>query len=153
MPTARWRTCARAPTSTVRASACKGWPNGGSATLAAMAAGSGLVPVSQQGFRAALAFYPARGLKDAFNDSGYKPYAPVAVFMGEADEEVSPRRCAAFVAASRAAGGDISIRLYPGAEHGFDDPGESASASTPMRDATEDRLARAVTFFARALAR
>src|SRR5882757_2787558 len=53
----------------------QGWSNGGSATLAAMAAGSGLTPVSQKGFAAALVFYPACGLKDAFKDAGYKPYA------------------------------------------------------------------------------
>src|SRR5882757_4450360 len=40
----------------------QGWSNGGSATLAAMATPSG------KGFVAALAFYPACGLKDAFKD-------------------------------------------------------------------------------------
>jgi dienelactone hydrolase len=43
--------------------------------------------------------------------------------MGTADEEVSPKRCERFVAASRAKGGDIAITLYAGATHGFDDPG------------------------------
>ena len=70
----------------------QGWSNGGSATLAAMAAGSGLAPATLKGFAAALAFYPACGLKDAFA-AGYRPYAPVHVFMGTADEEVSPKRC------------------------------------------------------------
>src|SRR5882757_9206142 len=79
----------------------QGWSNGGSATLAAMAAGSGLTPASQNGFAAALAFYPACGLHGQF-EGGYKPYAPTRVFMGTADEEVSPKRCKALVDASRA---------------------------------------------------
>src|SRR5207237_532894 len=59
--------------------ALQGWSNGGSATLAAMAVGAGRTRAN--GFRAGLAFYPACGLKNAF-DAGYRPYAPVRVFMG-----------------------------------------------------------------------
>ena len=129
----------------------QGWSNGGSATLAALAAGSGFMPTSLQGFRAALSFYPACGLKDAFKDSGYKPYAPVAVFMGAADEEVSPKRCADLVAASQAAGGNIAITMYPGAEHGFDDPGAKRQRVDANADATEDALPRATKFFAKYL--
>ena len=125
----------------------QGWSNGGSATLAAMAADAGFTPASQQGFAAALSFYPACGLKDAFAESGYKPYARVAVFIGTADEEVSPKRCEAFVAASRASGGEIAITLYPGATHGFDDPGTKRQSVTANAQATEDAVARAVTFF------
>src|SRR5205085_12357640 len=65
----------------------QGWSNGGSATLAAMAE-TRPRPDGIKGFVAALAFYPACGLKGAFED-GYKSYAPVRVFMGLADEEVS----------------------------------------------------------------
>jgi dienelactone hydrolase len=125
----------------------QGWSNGGSATLVAMAAGSGFTPASQKGFAAALAFYPACGLKDAFKESGYKPYAPVRVFMGTADEEVSPRRCETLVDASRAAGGDIAIRLYPGATHGFDDPSTRRQTIEANAAATEDAVKRAVRFF------
>jgi carboxymethylenebutenolidase len=125
----------------------QGWSNGGSATLAAMAAGSGFVPGSQQGFAAALAFYPACGLKDAFKESGYKPYAPLLVLMGAADEEVSPKRCERLVADSRKHGGDIAIRLYDGAEHGFDDPGAKRQRVEANAEATDDAVARAVEFF------
>jgi carboxymethylenebutenolidase len=126
----------------------QGWSNGGSATLAAMAAGSGFVPASQKGFVAALAFYPACGLKDAFEERGYKPYAPVRVFMGLADEEVSPKRCEQLVRASEAQGGDITITLYPGATHSFDDPGRKRQRVDANADATEDAVARATRFFA-----
>jgi carboxymethylenebutenolidase len=119
----------------------QGWSNGGSATLAAMGASP-----EHKGFVAALAFYPACGLKGAF-ESGYKPYAPVRVFMGTADEEVSPKRCKRLVEASRAAGGDIAIRLYDGATHSFDDPGAKRQRVDANAEATEDAVARAVRFF------
>jgi dienelactone hydrolase len=125
----------------------QGWSNGGSAALAAMAAGSGFVPGSQQGFAAALAFYPACGLKDAFKESGYIPYAPLLVLMGAADEEVSPKRCEKLVTDSRKQGGDIEIRLYDGAEHGFDDPGTKRQRVDANADATDDALKRALRFF------
>jgi dienelactone hydrolase len=121
----------------------QGWSNGGSATLAAMAA----TPPSGDGFKAALVFYPACGLHGQF-EGGYKPYAPTRVFMGTADEEVSPKRCAALVDASRAAGGDITIRLYGGATHSFDDPGTKRQRVEPNAAATADAVERAVDFFA-----
>ena len=124
--------------------ALQGWSNGGSATLAAM--GSGFAPGSLQGFAAALAFYPACGLKGAFT-AGYRPYAPVHVFMGTADEEVSPKRCERFVAASRAKGGDIAITLYPGATHGFDDPGAKRQSVRANAKATKDAVKKAARLF------
>lgn len=126
--------------------ALQGWSNGGSATLAAMAAGSGFAPGSQVGFKAALAFYPACGLKGTFA-AGYRPYAPVHVFMGTADEEVSPKRCETLVEASRRQGGDIAITLYPGATHGFDDPGAKRQKVEANAEATEDAIANATGFF------
>lgn len=123
----------------------QGWSNGGSATLAAMAVG---VPGrTGAGFRAALAFYPACGLKGQFEDR-YVPYAPVRVFHGAADEEVSPRRCAELVERSQADGGTIDIRLYPGASHGFDDPGRKRQSVEANAVATEDAVQRSLQFFA-----
>ena len=116
----------------------QGWSNGGSATLATMAA--------PNGFAAALAFYPACGLKGAF-DAGYKPSAPVRVFMGTADEEVSPQRCESLVGASRASGGDIAIVLYDGATHGFDDPSPKRQRVEANAAAAEAAVAAAVRFF------
>ena len=120
----------------------QGWSNGGSATLAAMAAAP-----NHDGFKAALVFYPACGLKGQF-ETGYKPYAPTRVFMGTADEEVSPKRCKTLVDASSAQGGDITIRLYPGATHSFDDPGRKRQTVEANAEATDDAVARAVKFFA-----
>jgi carboxymethylenebutenolidase len=120
----------------------QGWSNGGSATLAAMAS----APPRGNGFVAALAFYPACGLKGAF-ETGYQPYAPVRVFIGTADEEVSPKRCEKLVEESRASGGDITIRLYDGATHSFDDPGRKRQNVDANADATEDAVERAIKFF------
>ena len=130
----------------------QGWSNGGSATLAARAAGSGFAPASLKGFAAALAFYPACGLKDAFA-AGYRPYAPVRVFMGTADEEVSPKRCQTFVASSRRQGGDVAITLYHGATHGFDDPSTKRQKVEANAEATEDAVEKAARFFSRQLGR
>lgn len=129
----------------------QGWSNGGSATLSAMAAAGLSGPTPATGFRAALAFYPACGLKGRFKD-GYRPYAPVRVLHGTDDEEVSPRRCDALVEKSRAQGGDIRIYLYDGATHGFDDPSRKRRRVPDNAAAAADALARAARFFARELA-
>ncbi len=130
----------------------QGWSNGGSAALAAMAELSSLAPTtSLKGFSAALVFYPGCRLRDRFDD-GYRPYAPVRVFHGTADEETSPRRCNAFVEKSRKAGGDIAITLYPGAVHGFDDPGRVRQSNPANSNAKADATARALRFFAEQLA-
>jgi dienelactone hydrolase len=129
----------------------QGWSNGGSATLAAMAEVAADTPGAvmrgpRLGFRAALALYPACGLKGIFGD-GYLPYAPVRVLQGEADEEVSSKRCVAFVERSRAHGGDIDIMLYPDATHGFDDPGPRRQSLRANVAAKADALMRARAFF------
>lgn len=129
----------------------QGWSNGGSATLATMALdhpkpASGADPGS---FVAAIALYPACGLKGQFATDAYKPYAPVEVFHGSADEEVSPKRCEELVKRSQGAGGDISILLYPGATHGFDDPGRKRQSVEANATATEDVVKRATAFFRR----
>ena len=129
----------------------QGWSNGGSATLAAMAEVAADTPGAvmrgpRLGFRAALAFYPACGLKGVF-DECYLPYAPVRVLQGDADEEVSPKRCAAFVEKSRAHGGDIDIVFYPGATHDFDDPGARRQGLNANVAAKADALMRARAFF------
>jgi dienelactone hydrolase len=129
--------------------ALQGWSNGGSATLATMAVTApGITgPTPATGFRAALAFYPACGLKGQFPD-GVKPYAPVRVFQGSADEEVSPKRCAELVAKSQAIGGDVQFQLYPGAAHGFDDPTPSHQGDPANAQALRDAIPRATAFLA-----
>jgi dienelactone hydrolase len=129
----------------------QGWSNGGSAALAAMAAGAGYAPTSLKGYIAALVFYPGCRLRGRF-DAGYRPYAPVRVFHGTADEETSSRRCNALVERSRKTGGDITMTLYPGATHGFDDPGRARQSNPANQKAKADATAQALRFFAEQLA-
>lgn len=128
----------------------QGWSNGGSATLATMVAreAPGLGPLTREnGFRGALAFYPACGLKNQFTE-GLVPYASVRVFQGTADEEVSPKRCEELVALSRARGADIAITLYPSAAHGFDDPGTKRQSLAANAAAKADAKAKSLAFVA-----
>jgi dienelactone hydrolase len=132
--------------------ALQGWSNGASATLASMAPDApGIVePTPETAFRAALAFYPACGLKDHFAGTQYRSYAPLRVFVGTADEEISPRVCRALL---EDAAGDVKIRFYKGATHDFDDPGRSRQAIRANFEARFDVIAQAQRFFARELAR
>jgi carboxymethylenebutenolidase len=133
--------------------ALQGWSNGGSAALVTMSVGAprraSETPTS--GFRVALVFYPACGLQKRFDREGYLPYAPVRIFHGTADDEVSYRPCRALVERSQAVGGDIDIRLYPDATHGFDDPGRRRQSNEANAAAKEDSMRRAARFFAQFL--
>lgn len=123
-----------------------GWSNGGSATLAAMADDKP-GDMKRLGFRAGLAFYPGCGLRKRFEARGWKPYAPVLVFMGTADEEVSPKLCAGFVERSRKLGGPVEMVTYDGAAHAFDDPGKTKQSNPANAAATEDVRKRAADWF------
>lgn len=125
----------------------QGWSNGGSAVLATMATSTlnsvGLSPSAA--FRAGLAFYPGCGLDNKFR-RGYTPYGPVSIFIGTADEEVSPQKCETLVQDSRHSGNDINITLYPDATHDFDDPGLKRQSVPANAAATADATAKAASF-------
>jgi dienelactone hydrolase len=131
----------------------QGWSNGASAALVSMTAQEmpelgRLTPAN--GFRAALAFYPACGLRGRFGD-GLVPYGPMRIYHGSADQEVSPRRCEELVSLSRRRGADIEIILYAGAEHGFDDPGTRRQAEAANAAAKAHATANALAFIAAAV--
>ncbi len=128
----------------------QGWSNGASAAISTMSVETpGITsPTPQPGFRSALAFYPACGLKGLFDDKPFRPYAPVLVLHGTADEEVSYTRCAALVETSRANGGNVEIKLYPGATHSFDSPSRKRQKVDANADATDDAVDRSLRFFA-----
>ena len=128
----------------------QGWSNGGSAAISAMAleAPGIRAPAADTGFRAALVFYPACGLKGQFDHKPFHPYAPVLLFHGTADEEVSYKRCAALVAQSRDIGGKIEMTIYEGATHSFDSPSRRRQKVDANAEATNDALKRALRFFA-----
>ena len=122
-----------------------GWSNGGSATLAAMADDKP-GDMTKIGFKAAVSMYPGCGLKNRFKRDGYRPYAPVRVFMGSADQEVSPETCSTLVERSRKLGGDIAIEVYRGAEHSFDTPTASRQ-KIEANAAAKDRAEAAIAAF------
>ena len=116
-----------------------GWSHGAIATLAAMADDK---PGNMRklGFTAGVALYPDCGLKKRFEKDGYNPYNPVRVFMGTADEKVSPELCQTFVDGSKAAGNDIALRMFEGATHSYDTPmksRQSLAANAEAKAATE----------------
>lgn len=131
--------------------ALQGWSNGGSATLAAMAPDAPGIktPTPEAGFRVAIAFYPACGLHDHFQETGYAAYAPLDVFMGDDDEEVSPRRCGRLLRGAR----NVSFRLYDGASHDFDDPGRRRQRVEANAEARDDAVRRATAFLAARIGR
>lgn len=131
----------------------QGWSNGGSAAIAAMSvdAPGATSPAARNGFRAALVFYPACGLKGKFDKNPFRPYAPTLMLHGTADEEVSYKRCAALVARSRENGGDVDIQIYQGATHSFDSPSRRRQRVDANAVATKDAVARSQRFFARHL--
>jgi dienelactone hydrolase len=117
----------------------QGWSNGGSTALNVMQR-QGSKP---SGYRAALAFYPGCGPK-ALLAPTLATGAPVTLFLGSDDEEVSPARCLDFAKRSRDAGSHIDAVLYQGAKHGFDDPGRRHQSVQGNRAALDDVSKRAI---------
>jgi len=106
-----------------------GWSNGGSAVLAAMA-------------------------DDKPGDMrrlGFRAYAPVEIFIGTADEEVSHDRCRAF-AAGAGAGAPVGFNSFAGATHSFDDPGRRRQSVPANAAATRTVRERLAQYFEQALA-
>ncbi len=128
-----------------------GWSNGGSAVLATMADDKP-GDMRRLGFRGAIAMYPGCGLQGRFRRQGYRTYAPVVVFMGTSDEEVSHERCQTLIRASADAGSSIVLQSYEGATHSFDDPGRRRQSVPANALATQDVRQRAGAFFEETLA-
>jgi carboxymethylenebutenolidase len=109
----------------------QGWSNGGSATLAAINEDIRLDIVGATGkFRAAVALYPGCGLHGRF-EPDYSNYAPLRVFVGTDDEEISAKRCEQLIERANRAGSNALIDIYEGATHDFDDPGQKRQSLLP----------------------
>ena len=122
----------------------QGWSNGASTALNVMQRQG----AKNSGYRAALAFYPGCGPKALLAPALTTP-ASIALLLGLDDEEVSPARCQDMAERSIAAGSKVDVVLYPGATHGFDDPGRSHQSIPGNRFALEDSLKRAIAFLDR----
>ena len=125
----------------------QGWSNGGMTVLVTISDRAPGIrnPTPATGFRAALAEYPGCGM-DAVKGS-YRAYAPLLVMIASADEEVSPKICAAFAKRN-----GLESIVFEGAEHNFDDPGKTKQSNPANHRATEEAMRRADVFFARHLA-
>ncbi len=97
--------------------AALGWSNGGSAVLAAMDR-EGLP--GGDGFYAGIAVYPACRWK---GKKRLNPSGPLLLLLGEADDWTPPDRCEPLVGNARERGETVEVKIYPGAFHGFDWPG------------------------------
>jgi dienelactone hydrolase len=116
----------------------QGWSNGGSTALNVM----NRQGVRGGGFRAALAFYPGCG-REALLASKLATSAPITMFLGSDDEEVSPVICQQVAQRSIEAGTPIVVASYPGATHDFDDPGQRRQSVPGNVAAKADAMARA----------
>jgi len=116
----------------------QGWSNGGSTTLNVM-----IRQGEKGGFRAALAFYPGCG-RSALLENFVSTSVPIAMFLGSDDEEVSPTICQHVAQRSIKAGTTVSVTLYRGATHDFDDPGKKRQAVPGNAAAMPDAMRRAV---------
>lgn len=91
-----------------------GWSNGASGTLYGMRASG-----ARRGIRAAVAFYPGcRTL--ARSKTPYRPYAPLLILAGEADDWTPAAPCVELAGIARGQGAPMAIVTYPGAHHSFD---------------------------------
>ena len=100
-----------------------GWSHGGSSVLGAMRAPA---PVGARvGFAAAIAFYPGCS---AFAQASrpYRLLNPTLILIGEADDWTPAAPCKALADAMTQANQPLSLELYAGAYHGFDDPNPNA---------------------------
>ena len=116
----------------------QGWSNGGSTTLNVM-----IRQGTRSGFRAALAFYPGCG-REALLENAVATSARLAFFLGSGDEEVSPEICRHVAERSIDAGTFVTIALYPGATHDFDDPGEKRQSVPGNAAAKADAMTQAI---------
>lgn len=66
-------------------------------------------------FAAAVLFYP----KCDDIGFGYRPYAPVQIFVGEKDEWNPPAACRRLVERFGASGAGVRLKVYPNTYHGF----------------------------------
>jgi carboxymethylenebutenolidase len=71
------------------------------------------------------------------------PFAMFLMFLGTDDEEVSPTICRHVAQRSIDAGTSVTVTLYPGAAHDFDDPGEKRQEVPGNVAAKVDAMKRA----------
>jgi dienelactone hydrolase len=135
-----------------------GWSHGGGSVLATITK----PPANGPGFAAAVAFYPGC-TRRAKAPQKFRPYAPLLVLIGEADDWTPAAPCKALAAAVSARGDSMQIVTYPDTCHDFDNPGikekrvrkevpngvhpGNGVTIAPNPEAREDAKKRVVEFF------
>ncbi|PYM65754.1 MAG: dienelactone hydrolase family protein [Candidatus Rokuibacteriota bacterium] len=94
-----------------------GWSNGAGAALSVLFDRGDLA----RDFRAAVAFYPSC-LRRYPGGPDYRPYAPLLVLIGAADDWTPAAPCVTWAGRARALGAPMEIHVYQGAYHSFDAP-------------------------------
>jgi dienelactone hydrolase len=148
-----------------------GGSHGGSTTLATIVAPQeSYVSAENPGFAAAVALYPGCGPRygDWSEKTGgtYRPLAPLTILIGENDDWTPAAPCERMAWGAQGAGYPVTIKVYPGARHGFDsghavryDPRRVNSSAPGGRGATTggdpaaaaDAIREVKAFFARHL--
>jgi len=122
--------------------AVMGWSHGGATTLDA------LYLKREDPFRAAIAYYPScQRMLTGLN-------APLLILIGEADDWTPAGRCVEKMPKEQAAS-EVTLKVYPGAYHGFDMVGANATVrgSRGMHhmqyhpEAEKDSIIRVKAFF------
>ncbi|MBT0571021.1 dienelactone hydrolase family protein [Curvibacter sp. CHRR-16] len=94
-----------------------GWSNGAGVTLDAIRH----KPQGVAGFQAAVAFYPGCTARNRKADS-FMPYAPLHIFIGQADDWTPAAPCIALTHTAQSHGAPMQIVTYPDTYHDFDNP-------------------------------
>ena len=107
-----------------------GWSNGAMATLSGLRGSHAGKFGGELRFTAAAAFYPGCITLSKRTGSEYRPYAPLLVFIGLADNWTLPKPCQKLINSAREVGLPAEFAAYSGAYHAFDHP------SLPLRTRT-----------------
>jgi dienelactone hydrolase len=133
-----------------------GWSHGGGTVIFAISPTSSARPpdLPNGDFRAAVAFYPAWCSRLS---TDWRPKIPFLLEIGAQDDSIQPAPCIERVEAARAAGAPMEIKVYDGAVHDFDWPGDKLHTITSPsgdvahygvdEDARADALVRVLAFF------
>ena len=133
-----------------------GWSHGGGTVIFAIAPSSVARPADlpKGDFRAAVAFYPAWCSRLS---TDWKPAIPFLLEIGAQDDSIQPAPCIERAESAQAAGAATQVKVYDGAVHDFDWPGDTphtiTSASGKVAhygvndEARADALVRVLAFF------
>jgi dienelactone hydrolase len=133
-----------------------GWSHGGGTVIFAIAPDSIARPpdLPKGDFRAAVAFYPAWCSRLS---TGWKPDIPFLLEIGAQDDSIQPAPCIERIEAAQAEGAPVQMKVYDGAVHDFDWPGDTLHIITSPsgkvahygvgENARADALVRVLAFF------